>query len=952
MFPLVERGSNADVLANMDANMNRILLPPPPPSISLSRTWHVLGPFNIGTREATWGADPLEILGGFRNISFAHDPNATFASALGLNGTVHWSVLEASELVVSDDGSAKVTLDLGFPDVDWAFFQSIYGWAALQYQAWARGSITVSASGADGGRSTTTNAAAAAAAAATTSAATVAIFTDGLLEIWIDGEPYFGGDFYTYRRAPILMNLAAGEHVIDLRFVRDVRAMGGVGEPRVRAVVEVKQLRHFAEDGGDAEDGCSEVQLDLDAGSLLVAEVVEGKLISPFASVIVRNYHEIWVEVTDIRTVDDDDVRPAGSGPTLSLLHSPLTLAPFQSRPMSFRIDFCDQSPSNFTFQFSYKFRSPDDDVRIRKTKGLPATLTQRTISEAQKFTFLHTAAVVSYAILLPPLNTTCNSVGKHNLPVLLSLHGAGLEAADEQVRHMLDASYGVCAWIVFPTGGTSWSGDDWHTWGSADVHAAVAAIPDWMEAVGWEGPGVALEDWIVSGHSNGGQGTWFLLTHQSDKIIAAAPVSGYSSIENYVPYTMWHPSDLDLTHLLRTSLQSFKHELLIPNLAGTPILQQHGSADDNVPAYHSRLLHQLIQENNWQSTYHELPDAGHWFTGVLTTPPLIDFYSHHASRRSYDDLLPKEFSFVVPSSGDMGSRGGIVVDQLSSPDRYGHIRVTREGNRGGLWHLKTRNVHRFHLLPGRMRVVSRPVEIRIDDPSTGFTVPGVDDGNATWFVKDEISGSWTMSSDGSWRDDLSQRYGRQNGAMDAILRTRGRFLVRICASGGEGSGELERVAVQVSRNLLQYFAADAEILPATNCANSSTGTSTGNGNGNGNIMTLALTDALPPSLLPTFPISISKTHITIQPSRPKPTTLPIGPNLGAIFLRPLPHQRLELVIWGADVPGLRQASRLVPLLTGVGQPDFVVLGERARWMGVAGAVSGGFLDWRWRRVG
>lgn len=42
-------------------------------------------------------------------------------------------------------------------------------------------------------------------------------------------------------------------------------------------------------------------------------------------------------------------------------------------------------------------------------------------------------------------------------------------------------------------------------TWGASDVQEAVDAVPDWMEAVGWNGPKAALDDWIVSGHSNGG---------------------------------------------------------------------------------------------------------------------------------------------------------------------------------------------------------------------------------------------------------------------------------------------------------------------------------------------------------------------------------------------------------------------------------------------------------------
>lgn len=50
----------------------------------------------------------------------------------------------------------------------------------------------------------------------------------------------------------------------------------------------------------------------------------------------------------------------------------------------------------------------------------------------------------------------------KEDLPILLNLHGAGLEADDDQVCHMLDPVTSLVAWVVFPTGGTPWSGDDW----------------------------------------------------------------------------------------------------------------------------------------------------------------------------------------------------------------------------------------------------------------------------------------------------------------------------------------------------------------------------------------------------------------------------------------------------------------------------------------------------------
>jgi hypothetical protein len=42
------------------------------------------------------------------------------------------------------------------------------------------------------------------------------------------------------------------------------------------------------------------------------------------------------------------------------------------------------------------------------------------------------------------------------------------------------------------------------------------------------------------------------------------------------------------------------------------------------------------------------------------------------------------------------------------------------------------------------------------------------------------------------------------------------------------------------------------------------------------------------------------------------------------------------------------QAARMVPMLTGVGQPDFAVFGEAAKWSGVEGTMAMGFLDNNW----
>jgi len=72
---------------------------------------------------------------------------------------------------------------------------------------------------------------------------------------------------------------------------------------------------------------------------------------------------------------------------------------------------------------------------------------------------------------------------------------------------------------------------------------------------------------------------------------------------------------------------------------------------------------------------------------------------------------------------------------------------------------------------------------------------------------------------------------------------------------------------------------------------------------------------------------------------------------LGAIFLRPLSrngNDQVELVVWGADEDGLETAARLVPMLTGVGQPDFVVADSKMLWGGAGEVLAMGYFDHRW----
>lgn len=189
-----------------------------------------------------------------------------YHSSLGLNGTIGWSVQVADSIVYHAD-SVEADLIIQFPAVDWTFLQSFYGWASLQYQAWARGEIIIH--GAE--------------------PRTIILYTDNVLEFYVDDKLYFGGDIYAFRRAPLILQLNPGTHRLDSRIVRDVRAMGGVGKPVTRVRIRVE---------------ASILGLIVIERSALLPEIVNGRLSSDLASLSVRNEGSKWINVLAVESTN------------------------------------------------------------------------------------------------------------------------------------------------------------------------------------------------------------------------------------------------------------------------------------------------------------------------------------------------------------------------------------------------------------------------------------------------------------------------------------------------------------------------------------------------------------------------------------------------------------------------------------------------------------------------
>ena len=347
----------------------------------------------------------MNFQGGPRSLAHGHE---TYPSSLAPSGRVSWSTHQVESSSCSG-GSAEACLIVDFPNIDWPFLQSVYGWAALQYQAWARGYLTISSN----------------------STQSIALYTDNILEFWVDDDHYFGGDYYAYRRVPLVLHLNPGNHRIDIRLIRDVRVMGGTGDPKT--LIKLK-----------AES--SDSSLALMGHKALIPDITNGVLASPFASLPVCNQGQTPIDILDITTDVEGTVNAS------LIAGSPFKLAPGQTRPLSFRLSAQSSSRVSSFYLTVIYVQCESPDFLLRSTTSI--AFSTHSIHSPHKITFLHPSGTVSYAILRAPSKKASSGLlPSKRLPIFLNLHGAGVEADSHQVRHMLDPVLDLPMWVLFPTG-------------------------------------------------------------------------------------------------------------------------------------------------------------------------------------------------------------------------------------------------------------------------------------------------------------------------------------------------------------------------------------------------------------------------------------------------------------------------------------------------------------------
>ena len=351
--------------------------------------------------------------------------------------------------------------------------------------------------------------------------------------------------------------------------------------------------------------------------------------------------------------------------------------------------------------------------------------------------------------------------------------------------------------------------------------------------------------------------------------------------------------------------------------------------------------MYQLLcqSERSARTSYSELRGKGHLFSGLLVTDGLKQFYKEVIDQ-SRTSSPTKSFSVVVSNPAEMGPKGGLQVGLLKLPGQLGRIEVSKQSL---CWNLDTSNIARFRFV-SRNSSEEPPETLLLDGQM--FEIPSWTHLLSVCFTLKD--GRWHVSSltsphaickiaefpkqgDTQNMPDVGREF-FQFGPLSAIMRKGSVFVIR------DLSQDCSKIALQVSRNLFQYFAADTEIVKGY-------GEPLG---GKRSGLILAKGRSLPRLYLEHSPITISKVGIGIPWHDGHRRVIGIEDGAGAIFLSSNTWGELELVVWGVDDDGLRLASRMIPLLTGVGQPDFIIVGKRCTWQGTAGVLAIGSFTSRW----
>ncbi|KAL0947293.1 hypothetical protein HGRIS_013412 [Hohenbuehelia grisea] len=870
--------------------------------LELSTEWDVLGPFPLHAREQTFLSPSFPI-----DLSKPIDYNQTWPSSYADGGHVSWKKINSD-----NEGD----LNISFQNIRWSALRATEGWAALQHHAILRATLTVIPP--EAFTSTDLQHPVPSVLVQLVQGSFFAI-TPSLSQS--DQNPaapaWHAGNIYNLERSlPQVVNLptppsmtAPTEYNMFISGDYEIRLFGDPAAQKRAWPVQNINVQVGFDNAAPGEPLLHEASQDV------ICDFVDGRSFGDALGIAIRSTNGWWT-VTNVSLKGE-----ATKAFDLSIVR-PATISPSQTRIIPILVS--QHAPfHDAKFDISLFFTQGSSLAEHNVSVTLEIAHHIQWVSDAGpvplKGTYFYAETNPTAFSAIPPMREN----GRAEKPPLLFLHGAGAEVVNNPwwVEYLPRMEH---SWVIAPSGRTSW-GLDWHGPSARDAWASLDALVKIIhQRPQWKPWALAPQTRaIVMGHSNGGQGAWYLASRFPDRTLAVVPAAAYIKSQSYVPLTMSrsaHFIDPVLRAILESSLTPDDNDLFIPNLLDTPLLAVHGGVDENVPVWHSREYVSVLKTWNPEAnaTFIEDPNQPHLYPSQLTSKAVHDFLDGVLAQ--HQDTYPRIKSFLLTASipSESSSLHGFRVLELEIPGRLGRIEV--ETSAAGRVQVTPRNVHSF------------TIDLSLW-PNTSFAVN--DDNLMVQTVTDNILISRTAS--GEWQsasfDNSAPPIASQFGRVQSILISPGPLTIVVPSKSP--SRELS-VAQRIAHDLGVYHRLDAEISLEHDIrvAWESGILSPGNviviGRHTSDFVNWLLGKKQTP-----FATSDSGFAVANHKLREK--------SLGAVVMHPHPHSASSvLLLLGTDDAGLERAARLFPIRTGVATPDWVVLDARSDNVGAGGVIGAG----------
>ncbi len=501
---------------------------------------------------------------------------------------------------------------------------------------------------------------------------------------------------------------------------------------------------------------------------------------------------------------------------------------------------------------------------------------------------------------------------------LFLSLHGASVEAIGQA------EAYGGKTWghVVAPTNRRPY-GFDWEDWGRLDALEVLELAQKQL--------GTDPQRTYLTGHSMGGHGTWHVGATFPDRFAAIGPSAGWVAFWTYG--TGRPDADTPMKQLLQRGNNASDTLGLARNFAQHGVYVLHGDADNNVPVSQARLMKKTLAEFHKNFQYHEQPKASHWWDAspepgadCVDWAPLFDFFARQIIP-SNESLRQVRFTTANPGISAKSYWVSVLCQQ-----RHGDFSTVDVRFDPGLRRFvgTTENVTRLLLDLGHVRP-GKPLTVELD----GVNIEKIAWPGAPRLYLERKGKQWQVTAApakalkgphryGPFRDAFRNRmvfvYGSKGApAENDWAFAKARHDAETFWYRGNGSVDvlsdvefLKIAAKEPDRNVIVYGNAD--------------------------------TNAAWGPLLKDSPVQVRSGGITVVGRHEN------GDDAACFFVRPRPGSDVASVgvVSGTSLMGRRLTDRVPLFVSGVGMPDFLLLGPEMLHEGYSGVRAAGYFgdDW------